>query len=199
MSFSRVHFSSITVEHATPQALFDHYNAEYRFDLDAAARGRDETADEFFARKLRMAKAAIEKGAEERKVLRALRKLKPFTRNNKCARYFSEEVSAFNHPWRGKHGAARVWCNPPYGRGLERWIARGRDQLIKGHAEFVVWLLPARTDTRWFHRWFWDSKTNRPKAGVEVQFLRGRVKFGEATSGAPFPSMIVIDRRLRRF
>jgi hypothetical protein len=77
--------------------------------------------------------------------------------------------------WRGK----RVFCNPPYGPGIGDWLKRADE------AELAVYLVPARTDTRWFH------DLVMPKAS-EVRFLRGRLKFGDAKTGAPFPSMVVI-------
>ena len=85
--------------------------------------------------------------------------------------------------WDGK----RVFCNPPYGPNLRAWLERGFE------AEIAVFLLPARTDTRWFH----DLCLPLAK---EIRFLKGRLKFGGSLNGAPFPSMIVIfaareDRR----
>lgn len=78
-------------------------------------------------------------------------------------------------PWKG----LRVFCNPPYGPGIGSWLARATE------AELAVFLLPARTDTRWFHEHV------LPKA-LEIRFIRGRLKFGDATNSAPFPSMIVV-------
>jgi hypothetical protein len=77
--------------------------------------------------------------------------------------------------WHGK----RVFCNPPYGRGVSQWLERGFE------ADIAVYLLAARTDTRWFHR------LCLPYA-QEIRFLRGRLKFGGSDTGAPFPSMVVI-------
>lgn len=77
--------------------------------------------------------------------------------------------------WRGR----RVFCNPPYGRGLADWLAAGTE------ADIAVFLLPARTDTAWFHH------IVLPKA-KEIRFIKGRLKFGDATNSAPFPSMLVI-------
>jgi len=79
--------------------------------------------------------------------------------------------------WSGK----RVYCNPPYGPGIDKWLIRGRE------AELAVYLLPARTDTRWFH------DLCLPFAS-EIRFIRGRLKFGDAKHNAPFPSMLVIFR-----
>lgn len=83
--------------------------------------------------------------------------------------------------WRGK----RVFCNPPYGPKIGEWLKRGRE------AEIAVFLLPARTDTRWFHTLV------LPHAS-EIRFLRGRLKFGGATTGAPFPSVVIVFRKDRQ-
>ena len=77
--------------------------------------------------------------------------------------------------WQGK----RVFCNPPYGPELRGFLERA------GEAELAVFLIPARTDTRWFH------EIVMPKAR-EIRFLRGRLKFGDAKNSAPFPSMVVV-------
>ena len=73
----------------------------------------------------------------------------------------------------------RVFCNPPYGPGMEKWLQRGLE------AEIAVFLIPARTDTRWFHKWVLPLAT-------EIRFIKGRLKFGNAINAAPFPSMLVI-------
>lgn len=74
----------------------------------------------------------------------------------------------------------QVYCNPPYGPGIEKWLRRSND------ATLAVYLLPARTDTKWWHNW--------AMLADEVRFVRGRLKFGEAKCGAPFPSVILIFR-----
>jgi site-specific DNA-methyltransferase (adenine-specific) len=73
----------------------------------------------------------------------------------------------------------RVFCNPPYGPGIRPFLERGLE------AEVAVFLIPARTDTKWFH----DIVLPHAK---EIRFVRGRLKFGDAKNSAPFPSMIVI-------
>ena len=78
-------------------------------------------------------------------------------------------------PWAGH----RVFCNPPYGPAIPDWLKHGEA------ATLAVFLLPARTDTAWFH----DHCLKRAR---EIRFLRGRLKFGGASNSAPFPSMIVI-------
>lgn len=81
-------------------------------------------------------------------------------------------------PWMGR----RVFCNPPYGPGIAKWLERGLE------ADVAVFLIPARTDTRWFH------DIVLPKAR-EIRFIRGRLKFGDAVNDAPFPSMVVVFRQ----
>lgn len=80
--------------------------------------------------------------------------------------------------WAGR----RVFCNPPYGPGLAKWLERGLE------ANLAVFLIPARTDTRWFH------DIVLPKA-KEIRFIKGRLKFGDAVNAAPFPSMIVVFKQ----
>lgn len=79
-----------------------------------------------------------------------------------------------------------VYCNPPYGRGIGAWLAKGRE------AVRAVYLLPARTDTRWWHDHVWDAAADAPRPGVRVRFLPGRLKFGGAANSAPFPSVVVV-------
>ena len=99
----------------------------------------------------------------------------------------NDEMGGLQRAWKGV-----VWCNPPYGRTISKWIARGLSASQEGAT--VVMLLPSRTDTRWWHDYCMKG---------EIRFIRGRLKFGNATNAAPFPSAIVIfrpaeaDRRAR--
>lgn len=79
--------------------------------------------------------------------------------------------------WQGE----RVYCNPPYGRGVERWLSKAQE------ADVAVYLLPARTDTRWWHEFVMMAD--------EIRFIKGRLKFGGAKSNAPFPSVVVVFRK----
>ena len=101
--------------------------------------------------------------------------------NAKCPKFYTKQDNGLAQPWAG-----RVWCNPPYGREISQWVARARDASHKGAT--VVMLVPARTDTKWFH----DDILGCRRA--EVRYLRGRIKFGGASAGAPFPSMLVVYR-----
>ena len=79
-------------------------------------------------------------------------------------------------------GGYSVFCNPPYGREISKWVKKGFEEAQKPGTK-VVMLLPARTDTKWFHDYCVKGK---------IEFLKGRLKFGNAGNPAPFPSMIVI-------
>lgn len=99
--------------------------------------------------------------------------------NTKCIRFYSPADNSLLKQWDG-----RVWCNPPYGRVIKKWVMKAVSETK--NAEIIVMLLPARTDTEWFHKYLWEKKN------VEIRFLRGRLKFGGAVYNAPFPSMVVI-------
>jgi phage N-6-adenine-methyltransferase len=72
----------------------------------------------------------------------------------------------------------RTWVNPPYGRGIYDWVKKAAL-----HDDLVVMLLPSRTDTKWFHEFV------LPNANLE--FIKGRLKFGAGINPAPFPSILV--------
>lgn len=103
--------------------------------------------------------------------------------NAKCEKYFTPEQDGLKQEWEGT-----VWCNPPYGRGIQKWVEKAYNTVKAGTAT-VVMLLPARTDTKWFHSFCYMN----PYA--TVNFLKGRLKFSGCKNAAPFPSMIVIFRR----
>lgn len=98
----------------------------------------------------------------------------------KCSDWFGpgSELGedAFEEDWEGT-----VWVNPPYGRGIIKWVTKAYEESVKGAT--VVMLLPARTDTKWFQV-CWKSSL--------ITFLIGRIKFGESTTSAPFPSCLVV-------
>jgi phage N-6-adenine-methyltransferase len=98
--------------------------------------------------------------------------------NAKCKRFYDKSANGLDENW-----AKRNWCNPPYSQ-IPKWVLKARREQLKGN--MTVMLLPARTDTKWFH----DSLYNKPN--VEVRFIPRRVVFEGAKWNAPFPSMIVI-------
>lgn len=109
--------------------------------------------------------------------------------NRKCDYYFSKENDGLKQDWSVRK---RIWMNCPYGRGIIDWVRKAYEASCDGAT--VVCLLPARTDTRWFHDFIWDRETNAPYTHprTQVRFLKGRVKFGGHKNSAPFPSMIVV-------
>lgn len=96
--------------------------------------------------------------------------------NAKCKKFFTKKEDGLKQSWKNK----RVFMNPPYGRGIGSWIKKASE----GGAEIVVCLLPARTDTKWFHNYIYNKS--------KIEFIKGRLKFGGHQNSAPFPSMIVI-------
>lgn len=99
--------------------------------------------------------------------------------NAKCQKYYTPEIDGLSQPWTGV-----CWCNPPYGREVGKWVRKAL--LSSAVGATVVMLLPARTDTRWFHDYIYGR--------AEVRFIRGRLKFGGSSNSAPFPSMVVVFR-----
>ena len=99
-------------------------------------------------------------------------------KNAKCLRYFSIEENGLLQDW---SKFKTCYMNPPYGREIGKWIEKAYNESLKGGT--VVCLLPARTDTKWFHEYCLKG---------EVEFLRGRLKFNDGKNPAPFPSMIVV-------
>ena len=96
--------------------------------------------------------------------------------NHKCARYFSQAENGLAQTWNGK-----VWMNPPYGRAIGAWMRKAYESAQAGAT--VVCLVPARTDTAWWH----DCA-----AKGMIRFIRGRLKFGGHKHSAPFPSALVV-------
>lgn len=97
--------------------------------------------------------------------------------NAKCAKFYTKEQDGLKQDW----GGAVIWCNPPYGREIGKWI-----QKCAEHKGVAVMLIPARTDTRWWHSYI----DKNPDA--HVYFIKGRLKFGNGKNPAPFPSAIVV-------
>ena len=79
------------------------------------------------------------------------------------------------------------FVNPPYGRKIGKWLAKGYEEWIKGKT--VVFLIPSRTDTKWWHQYVMGAD--------EIRFICGRLKFKGAKNSAPFPSCIAVFRALR--
>lgn len=114
--------------------------------------------------------------------------------NSKCEEFYTEDTNALTWPWslsmaRGYQPVC--WMNPPYSQ-VRQFIAKAADEARNGCT--VVCLIPSRTDTRWWHEHVWDGEKHQPRPGVEVRFIKGRLKFGGSKNSAPFPSAIVVFR-----
>lgn len=101
----------------------------------------------------------------------------------KCQAYFTPETDGLKNPW---NVGGAVFCNPPYGREIGKWVRKAYEEAQSGTT--VVMLIPARTDTTYFHDYIYGR--------AEIRFVRGRLKFtdeeGKSYAPAPFPSMVVI-------
>lgn len=134
---NNVHFSSQTVEWATPRQFFNDMEDRLGpFDLDVCATPQ----------------------------------------NAKCAEFFTAEQDGLLQEWAPR----RCWMNPPYGRGIKNWVRKAYQESLRG--AYVVCLLPARTDTSWWHDYVMRGR---------VTFIRGRLKFNDGNNSAPFPSALV--------
>jgi phage N-6-adenine-methyltransferase len=115
--------------------------------------------------------------------------------NAKCAQWFGPgsaypDALALKE-WGRPYRPQTVWLNPPYSRCKE-FIAKAAEQARHGNT--VVCLIPSRTDTAYWHAHIWDAEKHQPRPGVEIRFIKGRLKFGDGKNSAPFPSVVVIFR-----
>lgn len=101
--------------------------------------------------------------------------------NAKCDIFFTKEQDGLSQSW----GKNICWCNPPYGREIGKWVKKAYTS-SEDEGSTVVMLLPARTDTKWFHEYIYNKS--------EIRFIKGRLKFGDSKNSAPFPSMVVVFR-----
>ena len=96
--------------------------------------------------------------------------------NAKCNKYFTKKDDGLSKKWH-----SNCWMNPPYGREIGKWMQKAYESSLEGAT--VVCLVPARTDTKWWHDFAMKGK---------IEFIKGRLKFGNAKYSAPFPSAIII-------
>jgi phage N-6-adenine-methyltransferase len=99
--------------------------------------------------------------------------------NAKCDKYYTKEVDGLEQKWVGV-----CYMNPPYGKEIIKWVQKAYESSLTGAT--VVCLLPARTDTKWWHEYCIKG---------EIRFIKGRLKFNDGKNSAPFPSAIVIFRK----
>lgn len=103
--------------------------------------------------------------------------------NAKLPKYYTKKKNALNEVWEGN-----VFCNPPYGKQLAKWVKKAHDEYERDQNRVIVLLIPARTDTSYWHDYIFGKAI--------IRFLRGRLKFevsGQAAiNAAPFPSAVII-------
>lgn len=104
--------------------------------------------------------------------------------NHKCEKYFTKEYDGLSQSWKDEV----VFCNPPYGREIGAWVQKCFLEVEEGGCECAVMLIPARTDTQWFHNYIYGK-------AAEIRFIKGRLKFGNSNNSAPFPSMVVVFKK----
>jgi len=166
-----VMFSSGKDDHETPDDLFLELHKEFDFQLDVCATKE----------------------------------------NTKLLTFISPAENGLTSIW-----SERNWCNPPYSKperacvssctkktcikrgyhlaedkpGCIDWVAKAYHERKLG--KLTVMLLPVRTDTKYFHLYIWDKENHRPKPGIEIRLIEGRLKFKGSKDMAPFPSMVVV-------
>lgn len=105
-------------------------------------------------------------------------------KTKKCRLYYTPEMDGLAQSW--DCGGA-VFCNPPYGREIGKWVQKAYKETAQGKYPIVL-LIPARTDTNYFHDYIYGK--------AEIRFIRGRLRFtdsdGNVANPAPFPSMVVV-------
>ena len=89
-----------------------------------------------------------------------------FPENAKCKAFYTPDDDGLSNPWWGG-----VWCNPPYGREISSWVKKGYEESRKDYNDFVLMLLPARTDTKWWWDWV--------QGKAQLFFVKGRIRFNE--------------------
>ncbi|PZL70215.1 adenine methyltransferase [Enterococcus plantarum] len=107
--------------------------------------------------------------------------------NAKLSNYYTADDDALSQQWQGN-----VFCNPPYGRQLGKWLAKAWQEYQRDPNRTIVFLIPARTDTSYWHDYIFGK--------AEIEFLRGRIKFednGQKKDAAPFPSAVVVYKGKR--
>ncbi len=102
-------------------------------------------------------------------------------KNAKCKYFYTLAQDALSDrcTWDGV-----CWMNPPYGRQISKWIKKAYEASLSGAT--IVCLIPARTDTKWWHDYVMQG---------DIRFIKGRLKFkrnGKEANNCPFPSAIVV-------
>ena len=99
--------------------------------------------------------------------------------NKKCKKFYTKKENGLLKDWKGE----TVYVNPPYGKELPKWVKKCYEEWLFNNTKIVM-LIPARTDTKYFHEFIYHK--------AKIRFIKGRLKFSNSKNSAPFPSMIVI-------
>ena len=102
--------------------------------------------------------------------------------NAKCEKHFTQKEDGLLQDW----GGHIVFMNPPYGRNINKWVQKAYEESKKPDIT-VVCLIPARTDTSYWHDYIFGK-------AADIRFIRGRLKFGNSKNAAPFPSAVIVFR-----
>lgn len=102
--------------------------------------------------------------------------------NYKVSNHYTLDDNALDQDWSNN----TVFLNPPYGRGIKDWVRKAHLESQKDNTTIVM-LIPARTDTAYWHDYVMKAD--------QILFVRGRLKFGDETNSAPFPSAVVVFRK----
>lgn len=104
--------------------------------------------------------------------------------------YFTKKDNGLKKSW----NYGNVFVNPPYNNEISKWLEKAIHEIKYGtRIEYIVFLLPVRTDTKWFHQYIYDVENCDYRDPVNgAYFIKGRLKFGNSRNSAPFPSMIII-------
>jgi len=105
--------------------------------------------------------------------------------NTKCINFYSKDDDSLKMKWDGV-----CWLNPPYGNRkykISSWVQRAYEETVANSKLVVVMLIPARTNTQWFHKYCMKAS--------EIRFIIGRPKFGDAKYGLPQPLLIVVFKQ----
>lgn len=109
--------------------------------------------------------------------------------NALCEKHYTEKENGLEQSWQGE----TVWCNPPYGRQISKWVKKAYTEWTEGDSTIVL-LIPSRTDTNYFHSYLYEK--------AELRFLKGRLHFldecGVESDRAPFPSLVAVFRKRGR-
>lgn len=98
--------------------------------------------------------------------------------NHKCDKFYTIKENGLIQDWSNEV----VFCNPPYGREIYDWVKKCYNEHLNGTK--IVLLIPSRTDTRYFHEFLYK------KPNIKLEFIKGRLKFGDSNNSAPFPSLL---------